>query len=48
MPLSLKNLLLKGFGLASLSGAPRGYMPPRLKTKHIKKFVKMFHNYLPF
>ena len=23
----------KGFGLASLSGANHGYMPPRLKTK---------------
>jgi hypothetical protein len=31
---------LKGFGLASLSGARRGFMPPRLKTKQelVKKY----------
>ena len=26
---------LKGVGQASLSGARRGYMPPRLKTKQL-------------
>ena len=26
---------IKGFGLASLSGARRGYMPPQLKTNSV-------------
>ena len=37
---------LKGFGLASLSGARRGYMPPWLKTNYeltiqLVKLVKL-------
>ena len=28
---------IKGFGLTPLSGDPRGYMPPLLKTKQIHK-----------
>ena len=33
---------LKGFDQASLSGARRGYMPPRLKTKqNIEKMVEV-------
>ena len=32
------HAIMKGFGLASLSGVHRGYMPPWLKTnpKHIR------------
>ena len=36
---------LKGFGLASLSGAHHGYMPPWLKTKH-KRDMLLNETYL--
>ena len=30
---------MKGFGLASLAGARRGYMPPHLKTNKNKTYL---------
>ena len=44
--MSFTHANMKGFGLASFSGARRGYMPPQLKTKEINKqdvnkFVKI-------